>query len=278
MDLAERVRTVLKHPEKLRSLPKGPEVLKAATEEIRALDPEFLSAELRGRAEAIISHVLSAASGVPPLDDDATEQQLESVIEQDRYLGFLFASKFLEDLPATLCDPAEYFVEPDYLGPQERDAIRHFPCVEVGGKIAASFAEFGITPRTIAEASAASGRLIRRQTRRLRQSLEEGVPIAGNTSEIGLSYADFRVSFSRNLAMPTDNASRFLDWFLRVSQYKPFLFQGFEVSLDVNSRRLIATPSSDPIAGVSVLWQPARAPEHTHELRPDAGEGHTRRR
>src|ERR1035441_470346 len=188
---------------------------------------------------ARVYEALAGATEAPP-----TPQQLEieqALLEMERTdlaaIGKAFVETLLPDLPITLTRFSELFANAPRVGAEEVALLSNEPDVRAAFPNSADLALFGIRPLSVFYASEAVANLF---DRLLRYGLIEESDLFLSSKESD-TYAPFLakrnldVSIDREIAHMTDcsvqTSAILLKWLIAVSEYKPFVFGGFEAEL-----------------------------------------------
>jgi hypothetical protein len=188
---------------------------------------------------ARVYEALAGATEAPP-----TPQQLEieqALLEMERTdlaaIGKAFVETLLPDLPITLTRFSEFFANAPRVGAEEVALLSNEPDVRAAFPNSADLALFGIRPLSVFYASEAVANLF---DRLLRYGLIEESDLFLSSKESDnyaplLAKRNLDVSIDREIADMTDcsvqTSAILLKWLIAVSEYKPFVFGGFEAEL-----------------------------------------------
>jgi len=149
--------------------------------------------------------------------------------DEEFSLGAAYRDCLIADLPSELKTPEVWLSAVEKVDQQERDYALSTPSVRGGLEATASLAEFGVTPVMILRALQAVSYLLERFTRKGKIDPQANILLRclANSAEQSID-PKMLVGEIRRMAECREATARALyDWQIRVAEYKPKLFDGF---------------------------------------------------
>jgi RNA polymerase sigma factor (sigma-70 family) len=215
----------------------------SAKEVLAAIESADLSLSTRTELDPLwtarVYEALSEVAEVPPTAKQLeTERALHEVENADlTTIGKAFTQTLLPDLPIPLTRFNSFFSTLPRIDKNEYGLLADEPDVKAAFPNSADLAVFGIRPLSVFYASEAVGALF---DRLLRYELieESDMFLSGKQTGVYAPYLTKRlpdVSIEKEIARMTDRpigtSTLLLKWLIAVSEYKSFVFGGFEAEV-----------------------------------------------